>query len=43
MKGERARFSCQECGHIVVVVKRKNHPHTPDAMFDSAGSDNKSA
>jgi len=22
MKGERARFSCQECGHIVVVVKK---------------------
>jgi DNA-directed RNA polymerase subunit RPC12/RpoP len=22
MKGERARFSCQECGHIIVVVKR---------------------
>ena len=21
MKGERARFSCQECGHIIVVVK----------------------
>lgn len=22
MKGERARFSCQECGHIIVVVKK---------------------
>ena len=21
MKGTRARFSCQECGHIIVVVK----------------------
>jgi predicted Zn finger-like uncharacterized protein len=21
MKGPRARFSCQECGHIIVVVK----------------------
>jgi predicted Zn finger-like uncharacterized protein len=21
MKGSRARFSCQECGHIIVVVK----------------------
>jgi len=21
MKGARARFSCQECGHIIVVVK----------------------
>lgn len=23
MKGEKARFSCQECGHIIVVVKKK--------------------
>ena len=22
MKSERARFTCQECGHIIVVVKR---------------------
>jgi DNA-directed RNA polymerase subunit RPC12/RpoP len=22
MKGEKARFSCQECGHIIVVVKK---------------------
>jgi len=21
MKGQKARFSCQECGHIIVVVK----------------------
>lgn len=21
MKGTRARFSCQQCGHIIVVVK----------------------
>jgi predicted Zn finger-like uncharacterized protein len=21
MKGQRARFSCQECGHIIVVTK----------------------
>jgi predicted Zn finger-like uncharacterized protein len=21
IKGSRARFSCQECGHIIVVVK----------------------
>jgi len=26
MKGERARFSCQECGHIIVVVKKKEAP-----------------
>nr|WP_320012783.1 zinc-ribbon domain-containing protein [uncultured Desulfobulbus sp.] len=24
MKGQRARFSCQECGHIIVVVKSGN-------------------
>ncbi len=24
MKSERARFSCQECGHIIVVVKGKD-------------------
>jgi DNA-directed RNA polymerase subunit RPC12/RpoP len=23
MKSDRARFSCQECGHIIVVVKSK--------------------
>lgn len=23
MKGDRARFSCQECGHIIVVVRKK--------------------
>lgn len=23
MKGERARFSCQECGHIIVVMKKE--------------------
>ena len=22
MKGARARFSCKECGHIIVVVKK---------------------
>jgi len=22
IKGTRARFSCQECGHIIVVVKK---------------------
>ena len=22
MKGERARFTCQECGHIIVVIKQ---------------------
>jgi len=23
MRGEKARFSCQECGHIIVVTKKK--------------------
>jgi predicted Zn finger-like uncharacterized protein len=23
MKGERARFSCRKCGHIIVVVKKE--------------------
>jgi predicted Zn finger-like uncharacterized protein len=27
MKGERARFSCQECGHIIVVVKKGTAVH----------------
>ena len=22
MRGERARFSCYECGHVIVVVRR---------------------
>lgn len=38
MKGDRARFSCQECGHIIVVVKggdaknsaETNGPTKPD-------------
>lgn len=21
IKGERARFSCQQCGHVIVVIK----------------------
>ena len=25
MKSPRARFSCQECGHIIVVVKSEVH------------------
>lgn len=23
IRGTKARFSCQECGHIIVVVKRE--------------------
>ncbi|MCL2459500.1 MAG: zinc-ribbon domain-containing protein [Desulfobulbus sp.] len=43
MKGERARFSCQECGNIVVVAKQKDDSRAPDAASDFAGSDNESA
>jgi predicted Zn finger-like uncharacterized protein len=25
MKGEKARFSCQECGHIIVVIKNSGN------------------
>lgn len=32
MKGRRARFSCQECGHIIVVEKS-------DAAADAKGKD----
>jgi len=28
MKGPKARFSCQECGHIIVVVKSGAAPAT---------------
>jgi predicted Zn finger-like uncharacterized protein len=32
MKSERARFSCQECGHIIVVVKSGTaHKDTDDS------------
>ncbi|WP_084312838.1 zinc-ribbon domain-containing protein [Desulfobulbus elongatus] len=32
MKGERARFTCQECGHIIVVEKQAGGPAAaPDA------------
>jgi len=30
IKGTRARFSCQECGHIIVVVKRETDPKAQD-------------
>jgi len=36
MKGERARFSCQECGNIIVVMKQKSSPHGLDATSNSA-------
>ncbi|MCL2790322.1 MAG: zinc-ribbon domain-containing protein [Desulfobulbus sp.] len=39
MKGDRARFSCQECGNIIVVVKQKNGlPDGLNVASDPAGS-----
>gem|GEM_PF-1240765 len=35
MRGERARFSCQECGHIIVVVKVNNNQPDPDTTASS--------
>ncbi|QQG66270.1 zinc-ribbon domain-containing protein [Desulfobulbus oligotrophicus] len=37
MKGDRARFSCQECGHIIVVV-RKRTGHVTDPVNASEQS-----
>ncbi|MCL1981392.1 MAG: zinc-ribbon domain-containing protein [Proteobacteria bacterium] len=37
MKGTRARFSCQECGNIIVVVKQKSDSLGAESTFDSAG------
>jgi len=35
IKGDRARFSCQECGHIIVVKKSALKPaDNPDEMID---------
>lgn len=41
IKGERARFSCQECGHVIVVIKPPVHPQTtgPDNDPDSKSPD----
>ncbi|MGE4401456.1 MAG: zinc-ribbon domain-containing protein [Desulfobulbus sp.] len=36
MKGTRARFSCQECGHIIVVVK-SNGAAAPTAEDERPG------
>jgi len=45
MKGDRARFSCKECGHIIVVVRQEQTDphHDPDAASDSAASPRDSA
>lgn len=36
MRGERARFSCYECGHVIVVV-RNTSARTPKAMPEAPG------
>ena len=35
MKSDRARFSCQECGHIIVVEKSKTSPTRDDENPDN--------
>ncbi len=40
MKGPRARFSCQECGHIIVVVK-SGEASKPAAAGQEPGPGNK--
>jgi len=37
IKGTRARFSCQECGHIIVVVKRGTDPKTQEIQPSLSG------
>jgi len=38
MKGDRARFSCQECGHIIVVVKSKSSAVSTKQKEDKNGN-----
>lgn len=42
MKGERARFSCQECGHIIVVTKGKIAQSQPAQPNSPSGPKNMS-
>ncbi|WP_028579099.1 zinc-ribbon domain-containing protein [Desulfogranum japonicum] len=32
MKSDRARFSCQECGHIIIVEKKKKLAKETDSF-----------
>lgn len=41
IKGERARFSCQKCGHIIVVQKTKAPGGTRPTGGDSVTTDDK--
>jgi len=39
MKGERAQFSCQQCGHIIVVVRTKDVRAQPEDRPDNGPGD----
>lgn len=40
MKGDRARFSCQECGHIIVVIKKQTGlPTNPANVSEQSSPD----
>lgn len=41
MKGQRARFACQECGHIIVVVKSETSQNKPEVKDDLSGNNDK--
>lgn len=43
MKGPRARFSCQECGHIIVVVKSQEASKASATGSSPSLSNNKTA
>lgn len=42
MKGQRARFSCQECGHIIVVTKSGTTPPEKSSAGTTPGEDRNS-
>ena len=37
MRGERARFSCYECGHVIVVVRTAVRESAVNAAGSRAG------
>ncbi|MBP7518778.1 MAG: zinc-ribbon domain-containing protein [Desulfobulbus sp.] len=38
MRGERARFSCYECGHVIVVVRTAVRESAVNAAGGRAGA-----
>ena len=34
IKGERARFACKECGHVIVVTKPPTNSQAPGSGND---------